>query len=92
MTETETTDQRPPADRETGECFWCKETLYDAGKESGWTGEGPDWASGLEINGEWYGFDWGCDEHPITNEDRCGPHETLADVRAIVRKHHGDET
>ena len=80
---TDTKVWTPPTDRLEDVCFWCQETILDASVESGWTGNGPDWASYNK-----YGFDWGCDSHPINNENGVGPHETREDVREIVRKYH----
>ncbi len=78
----------PPAGVETDICKWCQEEIYDGREESGYTGEGPDWASGIIINGEWIGGDFGCDSHPISGEDGCGPHETEADVLDIITRYH----
>lgn len=81
-----------PADLGVRVCFWCGEELYDASEESGWTGTGPDWASATFFRGEFIGGDFGCDSHPISDDEGCGPHETLAMVRDIVRAYHGDQT
>lgn len=61
-------------------CHWCHEAIVDGKEVSGYTGEGPDW---MLPDG-----DFGCDAHPITGEEGCGPHETTEEVLAIVRKHH----
>lgn len=77
--------------RRSDVCFWCDGEVYDVGDLSGYTGDGPDWASWIGHGID--GFDWGCDSHPISDPELgSGPHETLAMVREIVRQHHGDET
>lgn len=78
----------PPAGVRTDTCVWCGEEIYDGREESGYTGEGPDWASGVIIGGRWIGGDFGCGDHPISNEDGTGPHETAEDVRRIVTEYH----
>lgn len=92
MSTIETTDRdgRPiPEDWGVNVCYWCEEDLYDGSEESGYTGDGPDWASGLMVDGRFLGGDFGCDQHPVSGEDGVGPHETEEEVRAIVTAWHG---
>lgn len=61
------------------QCFWCKQELVDGSDVSGYEG-GVDYMT--------KGEDFGCDAHPVSNDDDVGPHETLEDIRKIVVAHH----
>lgn len=60
-------------------CFWCHQIIKDGGKESGAPEGEIDWM----VDG-----DYGCNQHPITSEEGVGPHETAAEVIAIIKAHH----
>lgn len=47
-------------------CLWCRQRLVDGKKESGFTGEGPDY---MTSDG-----DFGCDPSPDTTKDGVGAH------------------
>ena len=54
-------------------CLWCKEPLRDGYIEAG--GKSPAW----EVDG-----DYGCDAHPLSNEEGVWGHETREEVGAII--------
>jgi len=56
-------------------CLWCGEVLQDGYLESG--GISPDW----EIDG-----DYGCEAHPLNDENGVWGHNTRAEVAAIILK------
>jgi len=66
-------------------CFWCKQAIVDGRQVSGYTGKSEDWAT-MDDSGD--PFDFGCDAHPISGEDGCGPHETIGQVKLIVKDWH----
>lgn len=75
--------EQSPQNRAQATCRYCGGDLYDATPESGYTGEGPDWAAWGTIAGTVAGFDWGCDGdgNPDVSYDEaaecwdCGSHE-----------------
>lgn len=56
-------------------CHWCLQALRDGRVESG--GTTVDWCT---MDG-----DFGCDESPLTTYDGVGSHQTLDDVRLVIR-------
>jgi hypothetical protein len=80
--------------RKYGVCFWCDSMIIDGSPESGGDQDIPDWMDGVMVIDGTPGLhgDYGCGEHPISDEDGTGPHETRGDVIAIVRKYHGAES
>ena len=64
-------------------CFWCKLDITDGREESGSTHPTiPDWMND---------GDFGCDENPISGEDGVGSHNTLEEIKAMVRYLNTDE-
>lgn len=53
--------EEAPRNRARATCRYCGGDLLDATPESGYTGDGPDWAAWGNIAGTVVGFDWGCD-------------------------------